>query len=84
LGVVGHPFWWLGSGVVGHASWFGYWELSTTPCGTLLFQNLVVLRLLRVPSMGVVSHSFWWSGSRVVDLPPGLSIGNCRLLLVAE
>jgi len=32
LGVVDHSFLWLDSAVVGHASKFGYWELSATPC----------------------------------------------------
>jgi len=33
LGVVDHSFWCPGSGVVGHASMFGYWELSATLSG---------------------------------------------------
>ena len=75
MGVVGRSFLWPDSGVVGHASWFGYWELPVTPSGGLVvglsamlpsFGITSCLSLLLVWVLGVVGHSFWWPDSGVV------------------
>ena len=36
-------FWWPDSGVVSHASRFGYWEASATPSGGRIIELTVIL-----------------------------------------
>ena len=66
LGVVGHTFWWLNTGVVGHTSRFAYWELSVTASGGQIVELSAMPSgfdigscrpLLLMADSGVVGHA---------------------------